>query len=100
MHGWSTKREIEWRLVPVGGQHMNACSESLIRICKNTLKDVLHGKQVNFAELQTILYEVAQIVNSRPLGIYSKPGDNPLDGGPITPNHLLLGRATAAVPQL
>ena len=100
VYGWCTKREIEWRLVPVGGQHMNACSESLIRICKKTLADVLHAKQVNFVELQTVLYEVAQIMNCRPLGIYNKPGDDPLDGGPITPNHLLLGRATAAVPLL
>ena len=51
-------------------------------------------------ETQTFLQEVGQIINSRPLGIYSKPSSDPLDGGPITPNHLLLGRATAAIPDL
>ena len=40
------------------------------------------------------------MLNSRPLGIFSRPGDDPLDGGPITPNHLLLGRATTAVPEM
>ena len=39
-------------------------------------------------------------MNSRPLGVYSRPGSDPLDGGPITPNHLLLGRATGVIPEL
>merc|ERR1712240_374982 len=39
-------------------------------------------------------------MNNRPLGIFSKPGTDPLDGGPITPNHLLLGRASNKIPEL
>ena len=42
--------------------------------------------------------EVSQILNSRPLGI-RRPSENPLDGGPITPNHLLLGQASAEIPE-
>ena len=54
---------------------------------------------MSFVEIQTVLYEVSQILNSRPLGTYNRPGEDPLDGGPITPNHLLLGRATSSIPE-
>ena len=52
---------------------------------------------MTFAQLQTVLFEVANIVNSRPIGITS--GSDPEQPNSITPNHLILGRATADVPQ-
>ena len=39
--------------------------------------------------------EIANIVNSRPIGIIS--GSDPTCPDPITPNHLLLGRSTTEV---
>ena len=45
-------------------------------------------------------YKISQVMNCRPLGVYARPGADPLDGGPITPNHLLLGRATNQIPEL
>ena len=70
---------------------MNGVTESLVRSTKHLLKQSLEDKRLTFVETQTVLYEVAQILNSRPLGIFSRPGADPLDGGSITPNHLLLG---------
>ena len=98
--GWCTKRNIKWNFVPPQAHHMNGVAESLIRSTKHLLKQVIEGKRMTFVELQTVLYEVAQILNSRPLGVYSRPGSDPLDGGPITPNHLLLGRASNNIPNL
>ena len=98
--GWCARTRTEWRLVPVGGQHMNACAESLIKSTKQVLCEKLDNRRVTYAELQTVLFEVSQILNSRPLGIYSRPGEDPLDGGPLTPNHLLMGRATNSVPEM
>ena len=79
---------------------MNGVTESLIRTTKHILKQTLDNKRLTYAEIQTILFETAQIMNCRPLGIYYRPGTDPLDGGPITPNNLLLGRATNAIPDL
>ncbi|NRA93174.1 MAG: hypothetical protein HRU26_10915 [Psychroserpens sp.] len=100
VEGWCAKREVKWKFVPPQGQHMNGVSESLIRTTKHLLKQTLEGRRMSFVEIQTVLYEIAQVMNCRPLGIYHKPGTDPLDGGPVTPNHLLLGRATGAIPEL
>ena len=100
VEGWCAKRSIDWKFVPPQGQHMNGVAESLVRVTKDQLKQTLEGKRLTFVETQTVLFEVCQVINSRPLGVYSKPGTDPLDGGPITPNHLLLGRATNAIPDL
>ena len=100
VEGWCTKRSVSWKFVPPHGQHMNGVSESLIRSTKHLLKQTIEGKRMTFIEIQTVLYEIGQVINSRPLGVYSRPGSDPLSGGPITPNHLLLGRATNAIPDL
>lgn len=98
--GWCAKRGMKWRFTPVQGQHVNGCSEALIKSTKRILLEKIWGKRLNYVDLQTVLYDVAQILNSRPLGIYTQPGDDPLDGGPITPNHLLLGRASSTIPDI
>ena len=98
IEGWCSRRTIEWQFVPPQGQHMNGVTESLIRSTKNLLKQSLDGKRLTFVETQTVMHETAQLLNSRPLGVYSRPGSDPLDGGPITPNHLLLGRASSNIP--
>jgi Family of unknown function (DUF5641) len=63
------------------------------------LKSTLDGKSCSFNELATILYEAAIIVNSRPIGIAGRESD--LEAGtPITPLHLMLGKATIEAPQM
>ena len=98
--GWCARRSVQWKFVPPQGQHMNGVTESLIRSTKHIMKQSLEGKRLTFVETQTVMYEIAGVLNSRPLGIHNRPGTDPLDGGPITPNHLLLGRATNAIPEM
>ena len=99
VEGWCASNGIVWKLVPPQAQHMNGCSEALVRVTKRVLSQRLDGVILTFEELQTVLFEVANVLNSRPLGVYARPGDDPLGGGPITPNHLLMGRATNQIPQ-
>ena len=93
---WVGQQKIDWDLVPNKGQHMNGLSESLIRWCKKILKPMLNSQRFTISEVQTVLYQVAEIMNSRPLS--KRPNVDPLDGGPVTPNHLLFGRATGESP--
>ena len=48
-----------------------------------------------FSELLTVFYEAANLVNERLIG--RQPRD-PQDGPYLSPNHLLLGNATARIP--
>ena len=54
------------------------------------------GSQIlSFSEIQTVFFEAANLVNERPIGRH--PND-PDDGVYLSPNHLLLGRASSRVP--
>jgi hypothetical protein len=78
---------------------MNGQAERMIQQVKKVLKSTLEGKSCSFNELTTILFEAAIIVNSRPIGIAGRESD--LEAGtPITPLHLMLGRATIEAPQM
>ena len=95
---WVVSHQIKWTLAPAEGPHQNGLSEALIRSVKRSLKHkITQNNILTFAQLQTVFYEVANIINSRPIGIIS--GSDPEQPSPITPNHLILGRATAEVPQ-
>ncbi|XP_077981413.1 uncharacterized protein LOC144436486 [Glandiceps talaboti] len=56
-----------------------------------------NGEQVLTAfELYTVLLEVANLVNQRPIG---RIPNDPDDGAYLCPNDVLLGRASSAIPQ-
>ena len=89
---------LVWDLVPTGGQHMNGQAERLIGLVKKVLIQLLENKRCSFGELLTVLKEAAMIVNSRPIGINRSLAD-PEVGTPLTPLHLMLGRATIEIPE-
>ena len=92
---WAVSQKITWEIAPAEGQHQNGTSEALIKSVKRSLSHVLGKTVLSFVELQTVFYEVANLINSRPIGIIT--GSDPNEPAPITPNHLLLGRATSEV---
>ena len=95
---WATTEQIKWTLAPAEGPHRNGLSESLIRSVKRTIKHkITNGNILTYAQLLTVLYDVANIINMRPIGITS--GSDPEQPTSITPNHLILGRASAGAPQ-
>ena len=95
---WADNKKIIWHKIPTNSQHFNGCAEAMIKVTKRQLVDMLKGKLLTKGELDTVFSDVAQIVNSRPL--MPRAGSDPTSGGPITPNHLLLGRATVEVPSM
>ena len=97
IHEWATNNKIKWRLAPAEGQHQNGLSESLIKLTKRSIQHKIQGSVLTFSQLQMVLFEIGNIMNSRPLGIIS--GSDPECPTPLTPNDLLLGRASSEVPQ-
>ena len=72
----------------------NGCSESLIRLTKRNLVSSIGCNVLNFSELQTVLFEVTNQLNERPIGMKpNEPSDNY-----ICPNDLMLGRSSTNAP--
>ena len=70
--------------------------EALVKSTKRALTVAIGDNILKPLELQTAMFEAAQLVNQRPIGNHPT---NPNDGVYMCPNDLLLGRATPAVPQ-
>ena len=51
---------------------------------------------MTFSELQTVMYEAAQVVNQRPMGTHL---ESPEDSTYLSPNDLILGRSSCYAPQ-
>ena len=74
----------------------NGCAESLIRLVKRALTVSIGERVLQYGELQTVLYEVADLINERPIGI--KPGSDINLGTYLSPSDLLLGRTNNRAP--
>ena len=93
---WCSEKGTKWQFCTATAAHQNGCAESLIRSCKSALKHAIGEQVLTALELQTVLFEVANLVNERPIGRVS---NDPDDGAYVCPNDILLGRASATVPQ-
>jgi hypothetical protein len=87
------REEIEWHLVPRGGQHFNGQAERIIGILKRQIHRRFEGKKYTHEEMCTILQEAAQTVNSYPL--MASPW---AEKEPFSPEGLMLRRATVGLP--
>ncbi|CAC5404639.1 unnamed protein product [Mytilus coruscus] len=70
----------------------NGCSEALIKSVKKSLSLAIGQSIMTFSELQTVLFEVANILNERPIGTSTS---DPNEGTYLCPNDLILGRASS-----
>ena len=85
-----------WLFSPADSAHYQGATESLIRTVKRTVKVIYgHNKRLSFPEYATLGYEVADLVNSRPIGILGEAEDTITV---LTPNALLLGRNKSENP--
>ena len=87
--------KIRWKFITPLSPHQGGMYESLIKVTKRALRMSTGEQILSWNEMATIFAEVKSIVNSRPLTYMS---DDPNDLRPLTPNHLLLGRASADIP--
>nr|XP_054768267.1 uncharacterized protein LOC129275809 [Lytechinus pictus] len=104
VQGWSesqlrefcAERGIQWKFVTPSAPHQNGCVESLVKSCKTALRKAIGDQILRPFELLTCLTEVANLVNQRPIG---RVPNDPDDGSYLSPNDMLLGRASTSVPQ-
>ena len=93
---YGIQHKLEWSFYPADAPWMNGVTEALVKSTKKALNAAVGDQIMDFSELQTVMYEAAQIVNQRPIG---KHPTHPDDGSYLCPNDLLLGRSSPEVPQ-
>ena len=76
--------------------HQGRFFESMVKLTEKALRVIVGQQTLSWNEMSTVFAKVECIVNSRPLG---QPSNDANDLQPLTPNHLILGRATASAPQ-
>ena len=87
---------LEWEFGAPDAPWRNGCAEALIKTVKKSIKTVIGEQVLQFSEMQTILFEVSSLVNSRPIGSYPTSHE---DGVYLSPNDLLLGHSGIQAPQ-
>ncbi len=95
IHNFCVQRRIKWYFNPPSASHMEGMWECMIRSVRQILKAILKEQVVSDEVLQTVMVEVMQILNSRPL---TGKSDSPMDDNPLTPNHLLHLRPSLGLP--
>ena len=90
--------DIEFQMNPPTASHMGGAWERLIGVVRSVLNAILdqHSTRLDDSSLGTFLYEVAAIINSRPLSL--EHITDPEHPEPLTPNHLLTGKSKVIVP--
>ncbi|XP_046868658.1 uncharacterized protein LOC124461150 [Drosophila willistoni] len=87
--------DIKWKFNPPAAPHMGGAWERLVRSVKTVLYAICPARKFTSEGLQSALWEVEFILNSRPLTFVSLDSK---DDEAITPNHLLLGSANGYKP--
>ena len=79
---------IEWKFSTETAPWANGCTERLVGIFKKQLKIMLQKHVLTLRQLETIVIEITQSVNDRPLGAIQEGTED----SQITPNLLQYGR--------
>lgn len=100
LHEHLENHGVIWKFQPPSAPHFGGAHESLIKVTKRALYNILQeeAKGLRYPSeevLQTLLFEVARLMNSRPLTYVSS---DPKDELPLTPNHFLGKSATVFAP--
>ena len=93
---FSMVHKVRWKFNTPLSPHQGGFFESMIKQTKKALHVTVGEQVLTWNEMSTVFSEVECLVNSLPLGY---PSNDANDIQPLTPNHFILGRATAEVPQ-
>ena len=94
---FGASKGLEWRSIMASSQHQNGVSEILIKLVKGVKKSLLHAlgdTKLSLNEMNTLMLEVSNLVNERPIGLQP---NNRTDCEYLSPNSLLLGRSSARI---
>ena len=88
---FGSDNSIDWEFTSPDAPWQNGCAEALVKSAKRAITVSIGDQILTFTEMQTVLYEVANLLNERPIGRHPTALE---DGAYLCPNDLLLGRST------
>lgn len=91
-----TSKGTDWQFSPADSPHYQGLTESLIKSVKRAVKAMYsQNRRLSWQEYSTVGHQIADLVNSRPLGTMGEVGDVIQV---LTPNSLILGRNSSDNP--
>ena len=90
-------RRCSWHFITPRAPWQNGFTERLIGVVKNCLRKALHNSRINTDELKTVVTEIENKINNRPLTYLDSSNVNI---EPLTPAHLLYGHRLETIPQI
>ena len=76
LEAFGVVERFQWKFTPADAPWQNGISEALIKTIKRTLKLTIGDNILTFSELQTVYFEVANLVNERPIGRHPTSPDD------------------------
>ena len=89
--------KIKWDFIAPRAPWQGGFYERLIGVVKGCLRKAIYKRTLNWDDLVTVLYEIEQCVNNRPLTYVESEKQ---DLQPLTPNHLLRGTTVQVMPSV
>ena len=91
------QRSVQWKFNPPSASNFGGFWERLIHVVRKVLYSILrdHPTTVTDEDLHTLLCEVEQIINNRPI---TQVSSDPSDMDALTPNQLVTMKADAQLP--
>ena len=83
-----TNRLINWKFSLDCAPWQGGIWERLVASVKRCIKKVVGVKTITYIKLQTVISEIEQILNNRPIGADYQDDQEDV----VTPNHLIVGR--------
>ena len=94
---FGAEKSLDWKFVMANSQHQNGATEIMVKLIKGLKKSmlsVLGDTKLCLNEMFTLLAEVGNLINERPIGI--KPNEKSSTDY-LSPNSLLLGRCSSRI---
>ena len=94
---FGAEKGLEWKFIMANSQHQNGAAEIMVKLVKGVQKSLLSAlgdTKLCLNEMFTVLAEVGNLINERPIGI--KPNEKSSTDY-LSPNSLLLGRCSSRI---
>jgi hypothetical protein len=96
MKNHSRQLPVNWKLIPPASPHFGGIWEAGVKSTKHHLRRIMGTNVLTYEEFNTLLCQIEQVLNSRPL---TAVPDNPNDLLVLTPAHLIAGRSLEFFPE-